>query len=189
MKKIIYLQKIGDIDPGTLIVLKKDLKWFFKKYGFKIVNLPDPLPLLESEYDSFKRQYDALKVKKRLIKYVKIKDYNRVLGVLDVDIFSKFLNFVFGVADLPKNKSFGSGLISVTRLREEFYRRTENNAMFELRIVKEAIHELGHTFGLEHCSNSCVMKFSNALEDTDQKPPKFCEKCAGKMDLIIDGFG
>ncbi len=188
MKKIIYLQRIGDIDPGILIVLKKDLMWFFKKYGFKILNLPDPLPLVESEYDSYKRQYDALKVKKRLIKYVKIKDYNRVLGVLDVDIFSKYLNFVFGVADLPKSKSFGSALISVTRLKEEFYRRTENVALFELRIVKEAIHELGHTFGLEHCTNFCVMKFSNTLEDTDQKPPKFCEECANRMEIIIDSF-
>ncbi len=188
MKNIIYLQRIGDIDPGILIVLKKDLKWFFKKYGFKIVNLPDPLPLLESEYDSFKRQFDALKVKKRLSKYVKNKEYNTVLGVLDVDIFSKFLNFVFGVADLPRNKSFGGALISVTRLRERFYRRTENVALFELRILKEAIHEIGHTFGLEHCTNSCVMKYSNDLEDTDQKPPKFCEICAKRMDIAKDSF-
>ena len=189
MKKIICLQGIGDIDPAILILLKKDLKWFFQKFGYKIVNLPDALPLLKSEYDSFKRQYDALKIKKRLSKKVKIKNCYRVLGVLDVDIFSKFLNFVFGVADLPKNINFGSAIISVTRLRENFYRRPENNALFELRIVKEAIHELGHTFGLEHCSNSCVMKYSNDLEDTDHKPPKFCEKCVGKIDLITDGFG
>ena len=112
----------------------------------------------------------------------------QVLGVLDVDIFSKFLNFVFGVADLPNNKSFGNALISVTRLRENFYRRTENVALFELRILKEAIHEIGHTFGFEHCPNFCVMKFSNDLEDTDQKPPKFCEECANRMDFFIGNY-
>lgn len=181
MTKTIYLQKIGDIEPGILIILKKNLKWFFKKFNLKIAILPDQLPLVDSEYVSIKRQYDALKVKKRLVSYVKNKNYYRILGVMDVDIFSKFLNFVFGVADLPRNESFGNALISVTRLRERFYRRTENTSLFEQRVLKEAIHELGHTFGLEHCKSLCVMRFSNSLEDTDRKPHDFCERCLHKL--------
>lgn len=59
MKKIIYLQRIGDIDPGILIVLQKNLKWFFKENNIKINILPDKLPLLESEYGPNQRQYDA----------------------------------------------------------------------------------------------------------------------------------
>jgi len=35
------------------------------------------------------------------------------------------------------------------------------------RVIKEAVHELGHAFGLTHCENSkCVMHFSNSLQDT-----------------------
>ena len=185
MKKIIYLQRIGDIEPGILIILKKNLQWFFKRYGIKIVVLPDQLPLLDFEYESIKRQYDAVKVKKRLINHVKNKNYYRILGVMDVDIFSKFLNFIFGVADLPRIKSFGSALISVTRLREEFYRRDEDIAQFEQRVLKEAIHELGHTFGLEHCENLCVMRFSNSLDDTDKKPLNFCDFCLEKLNLYL----
>ncbi|MHA1477797.1 MAG: archaemetzincin family Zn-dependent metalloprotease [Promethearchaeota archaeon] len=185
MTKIIYLQRIGDIEPGILIILKKDLQWFFKKYGINIVIIPDQLPLLDFEYESIKRQYDAAKVKKRLINHVKNKNYYRILGVMDVDIFSKFLNFIFGIADLPKNKSFGSALISVTRLREEFYRRIEDRAQFEKRVLKEAIHELGHTFRLEHCENLCVMRFSNSLEDTDNKPLDFCDLCLKKLNLYL----
>ncbi len=64
MKKIIYLQRIGDVEPGILVILKKNLEWFFKKYSIKIVILPDQLPLLDFEYESIKRQYDAVKVKK-----------------------------------------------------------------------------------------------------------------------------
>ena len=188
MKKIIYLQRIGDIDPRILIVLQKSLKWFFKKNNLKINILPEKLPLLESEYGSYRRQYDASKVKKRLIKHVNNKNYYRILGVMDVDIFSRFLNFVFGIADMPKNKSFGSALISVTRLREKFYRRSENLAHFELRVLKEAIHELGHTFGLEHCENLCVMRFSNSLDDTDKKPPNYCEVCLKKLNDFLDDF-
>jgi archaemetzincin len=34
----------------------------------------------------------------------------------------------------------------------------------------EAVHELGHAFGLTHCEKSrCVMHFSNSLQDTDFK--------------------
>jgi archaemetzincin len=185
MRKIIYLQRIGDIEPGILIILKKDLQWFFKKYGINIVILPDQLPLLDFEYESIKRQYDAAKVKKRLINHVKNKNYYRILGVMDVDIFSKFLNFIFGIADLHRNKYFGSALISVTRLREEFYRRIEDRAQFEKRVLKEAIHELGHTFRLEHCENLCVMRFSNSLDDTDNKPLDFCDLCLKKLNLYL----
>jgi archaemetzincin len=168
-----------------LIILKKNLKWFFKKYNIKVVILPDQFPLLDSEFRSKQRQYDAAEIKKRLINHVKNRNYYRILGVMDVDIFSRYLNFVFGVADLPKNKSFGSAIISVTRLRESFYRKPENVALFEQRILKEAIHELGHTFGLKHCEKLCVMRFSNSLGDTDRKPHDFCEMCLGKLNNLM----
>mgnify|MGYP001098460826 CR=1 FL=1 len=191
MKKIIYLQRIGDVDHRIIIVLQKNLKWFFKENNIKIKILPDKLPLLESEYGPNQRQYDALKVKKRLIKHVNNKKYYRILGVLDADISSRLLNFVFGVADMPnmpKNKFFGSALISVTRLREKFYGRSENRVLFELRVLKEAIHELGHTFGLEHCENLCVMRYSNSLDDTDKKPPNYCEACLIKLNDFLNDF-
>jgi archaemetzincin len=37
---------------------------------------------------------------------------------------------------------------------------------FGQRLVKEAVHELGHAFGLNHCENiECVMHFSNSLQN------------------------
>jgi archaemetzincin len=188
MKKIIYLQRIGDVDPRILIVLQKNMKRFFREYNIKIKILPDKLPLFEFEF--YKEQYDASKVKKRLIKHVNNRNYYRILGVMDVDISSKLLkknkkNFIFGTADMPKNK-FGRALISVTRLRENFYERSENLAQFELRVLKEAIHELGHTFGLEHCDNLCVMRCSNTIDDTDKKPPNYCEACLKKLNGFLD---
>jgi archaemetzincin len=99
---------------------------------------------------------------------------DKTLGVIDLDLYVPGLNFVFGEAD-P-----GSGVcvISLTRLRQEFYGRAPDEELFLKRAVKEAVHELGHLYGLPHCTDRrCVMYFSNSLPDTDKKTRRFCERC------------
>ncbi len=102
----------------------------------------------------------------------------KVLAICDFDAYSDELNFVFGEAHLGGRVA----AIYLPRLREEFYVRksdkNNNKNLFEQRVIKEAVHELGHTFGLRHCQISkCVMHFSNSLQDTDFKDDKFCERC------------
>ena len=101
----------------------------------------------------------------------------KVLAICDFDAYSDELNFVFGEAHLGGRVA----AIYLPRLREEFYVRKSdknNKSLFEQRVIKEAVHELGHTFGLRHCQISkCVMHFSNSLQDTDFKNDKFCERC------------
>ena len=101
----------------------------------------------------------------------------KVLAICNFDAYSDELNFVFGEAHLGGRLA----AIYLPRLREEFYVRksdNNNNNLFEQRVIKEAVHELGHTFGLRHCQISkCVMHFSNSLQDTDFKNDKFCERC------------
>ena len=101
----------------------------------------------------------------------------KVLAICDFDAYSDELNFVFGEAHLGGRVA----AIYLPRLRDQFYVRKSdknNNNLFEQRVIKEAVHELGHTFGLRHCQISkCVMHFSNSLQDTDIKDDKFCERC------------
>jgi archaemetzincin len=65
------------------------------------------------------------------------------------------------------------------RLRQELYvKKSDTNKLFEQRVIKEAVHEIGHAFGLTHCEESrCVMHFSNSLQDTDFKHYMFCKRC------------
>jgi archaemetzincin len=99
----------------------------------------------------------------------------RTLGVADVDLFAPRLNFVFGEAIL-----LGSvAVISLARLRPEFYGQPPEPEALERRAIIEALHELSHTLGLGHCPRAhCVMRFSNCIEHTDQKGFAFCERCA-----------
>lgn len=90
------------------------------------------------------------------------------LGVTRSDLYSRNLNFVFGLASYYEK----SCVISVARLM------TSNTALYKERVTKEAMHEMGHLLGLGHCHNpKCVMYFSNCLADTDYKSKELCQGC------------
>ncbi|MHA1689426.1 MAG: archaemetzincin family Zn-dependent metalloprotease [Promethearchaeota archaeon] len=181
-----FIQPIGIVQRDILIKLKKNLEWVLKKYIEKVKISLEPLELKNSEYDAFRRQYNASKILKRIKQQLKTEYKFRILGIIEEDIYASYLNFVFGIAQSPRGLFISlplACLISTARLRESFYRRPKNESLFELRILKEAIHELGHTFGLDHCHEECVMRFSNCLSDTDHKPAKFCKSCIEILDL------
>ena len=110
-------------------------------------------------------------------------NYDRILGITDRDIFVPQMNFVFGLADMEK----GAAVVSLARLRQEFYGQKADEELFIRRSMTEVIHELGHTWGLPHCRNAqCVMHFSNSLADTDHKGYTYC---AGCFDILKQNMG
>jgi archaemetzincin len=101
-----------------------------------------------------------------------------VLGVTDCDLYLPPLNFAFGEAD----QRSGVAVISVARLREEFYGHPVNDELFRRRMITEGVHEVGHALGLDHCPDpGCVMHFSNTLSDTDRKGAGFCANCQKQL--------
>ena len=98
----------------------------------------------------------------------------RLLAVTSVDLYVPVLTFVFGEAQL----SGSCALVSLHRLREEFYGLPAREDLMRERLLKEAVHELGHTFGLRHCDDwRCVMTSSYAVERLDVKGADFCGAC------------
>lgn len=98
---------------------------------------------------------------------------SRIIGIVSVDIYSGNLNFVFGIAELPGKRA----VVSTYRLQLGGVPKE----LFVERLIKEIVHELGHTFGLRHCDDRrCVMHFSNSISDTDYKSVNLCNGCMEK---------
>lgn len=175
--KYILLKTIGTIEKIILQNLIESLNFL----------LPLPIKLIENnEYPLFafeprRNQYYA----KRIIEKLSLElppNCEKLIGLTDVDLCTPVLTFVYGAAQLSGNVA----VVSLNRLRQEFYYLPHNDVLLVERLLKECIHELGHCYGLFHCNNSkCVMCFSNSIISIDNKEKNFCVGCKEFVDKII----
>ena len=97
-----------------------------------------------------------------------------MIGVTAADLFVPVLTYVFGEAQLGGR----AAVVSTHRLRPEAYGLPADDDLLTARAEKEALHELGHTYGLLHCpAPDCVMRASTYAEEIDLKPAALCERC------------
>ena len=170
MIKIVIIP-VGEADQNTLESIARAL---LEIYGSETV-IGDAVPIPEKTYNARRQQHHSTRILKAL-ETLKPEGHEIVLGVIDRDLYVPELNFVFGEAD----RLAGTAVISLTRLREEYYGLGSDRKRFLERAVKEAVHELGHSVGFGHCpDHRCIMHFSNSLADTDRKGPGFCKRCRG----------
>ena len=168
----IALVAVGDVDRKVIEVLKGDLDKVFNRHALIGKAMPKP----DYAFNKKRNQYLSTAILSTIMAQTDAAAYERILGIVDHDLYVPRLNFVFGEAGTK------AAVISLTRLRQEFYHLPENRPLFHQRIFTEAVHELGHTYGLRHCENPrCVMFFSNSLMDTDRKGPEFCPRCKNKL--------
>jgi archaemetzincin len=166
--KPIALVPIGQVDEVVLTVIGEGLKEAFGRDCVIVAPLPHP----DYAYNRRRKQYRSDDILARLRRLSLPTE--RWLGVVDVDLYTPGLNFVFGQATMGGP----AAIIALPRLRQGFYGLPEDEALFHQRVVKEAVHELGHTYSLSHCHNArCVMSFSNSLRDVDRKNRSFCPSC------------
>jgi len=169
----IILRPLVQIDSQILGILKQSVEQAFNCPG----EIETQTSNIDCAYDPNRKQYLASALLAALLSS-KMEEGSRRLGIVDTDLYAPGLNFVFGQADIES----GVAVVSLYRLRQERYGLPPDERLFRSRAVKEAVHELGHTYYLSHCPNAkCVMHFSNCLADTDIKGAAFCAKCQQKL--------
>jgi archaemetzincin len=101
-----------------------------------------------------------------------------LLAVTDFDLYKTSHRYIFGDADEQRRIA----VVSLHRLRGEFYGENQDDNLLFQRTLKEGVHELGHAVGLKHCYNArCAMYYSNSIFETDNKMSHLCELCDKRM--------
>ncbi|MGA2982238.1 MAG: archaemetzincin family Zn-dependent metalloprotease [Terriglobia bacterium] len=161
---------VGRVDRALLEPLAEDLTRCLR---VACSIQPDGLEA-EFAFNPLRRQYHSTEILKKILQRPASEAW-KVLGVTEMDLYIPVLTFVFGEAQLAD----GGAVVSAHRLHQEFYGMPTDPGLLHERLLKESLHELGHTYGLRHCPDySCVMSSSNAVERIDLKRAEFCPQCA-----------
>jgi archaemetzincin len=173
-RSVIYIVPMGNLSDEYLADMAESIG---AQFGLRVkvtANLGTPTYAL----DAVRQQYNSNLILKKLLDF-HAPDGLKVLGVTHVDLFSPIFSFVFGEAQFGGRCT----VISSFRLHVDTGKDVSPGCPSLIsRLEKEAIHELGHTFGLRHCADpDCVMHYSSGLECADRKFAFFCRACRDLM--------
>ncbi len=137
----------------------------------------DPTP----SYHAERQQFHSSEILARMQSMVRPRDW-RFLAVTEVDLYIPILKYVFGEAQMGGP----CAVVSTFRLRQEFYGLDRDDPLLTERLIKECIHELGHTLNLRHCQDyQCAMASSHSVEWIDLRENSLCEAC--RYELASNG--
>ena len=164
----IVISTIGDFDAELLKSLSREINRLFA-YPTEL------MPLLEHvdfSLDTGRNQYHSTLILEKLADTAPPWAV-KVLAIIDVDLFIPILTHVYGEAQLGGKTC----IISTYRLKDGLPSMNAQE-VFLGRVVKEALHELGHTFNLRHCrDHTCLMHYCRSERDVDRKSDELCRYC------------
>jgi archaemetzincin len=136
-----------------------------------------PLDIPSGSFDARRKQHSSVAFMLALSRGG-FEDFERVIGITEADLFIPMLTFVFGQAQFHGRVA----LVSVARLRPEFYGSLPDPDLLALRLKKEIGHELGHSLGLIHCPDrECLMSLATGIQEVDRKAAGFCWSCGSRV--------
>ncbi len=170
----LFLLPIGPVDSVLLEHLRTELPKSLRVLCQILPYHLDPTPAYHAE----RQQFHSSELLQKMMRLVRPNDW-RYLAVTSVDLYIPILKYVFGEAQLGGP----CAVVSSFRLRQEFYGLDRDDALLQQRLLKECVHELGHTLGLHHCEDyQCAMASSHAVEWIDLRDKTLCEACHRKVD-------
>jgi archaemetzincin len=168
-KGLIAVVPLGRVEADVLRVVADSLQGILRVP----VDVWGATPIPEEAFMKARNQYNAMVI----IKYLAENHSDsslKVLGIMDKDICNPIITYVFGEAYMGGR----AAVMSSARLGATPSGEPVSREQFLDRVVKVALHEIGHTFNIPHChSGRCVMRASNNLVELDDKLNYLCDYC------------
>lgn len=176
----VELVRVGAVHPAALRMLREDLVRLLLHPVWIADWELDPAPA----FDLHRQQYSASDLLEILLRRATEPGIMRI-GITDVDLFLPVFTHVFGSAQLGGPAAIASTFrLPADEGSGAFRKRTLHE-----RLLKEVVHELGHTLGLAHCRVAlCVMNASRLAEQIDLKDAAFCDVCSERISVPPVGF-
>jgi archaemetzincin len=167
--KLLHLLPIGNVEEELLKDLCPSIEEVLRVACKVLPVRLDP----EFAFHGERQQYHSSEILHRMQSLLTADSW-RMLGIGAVDMYIPILTFVFGEAQMGGP----CAVVSAHRLRQEFYGLPCDRKLVRQRLIKEAVHEVGHTLSLTHCDDyRCAMASSHAVEWIDLKDRALCQSC------------
>ncbi len=168
------LAAMGEIPPAVLDSIERSLASAFRLPVVRTAPLEEPA----NAYSAARAQWSSAEFLKALLA-ARPPRAARLLGITERDLFVPVLSFVYGQAQLEGPVA----VVSLARLRPEFHGLPPEAPTLARRAATEAVHEIGHTFGLVHClDRRCPMSLSIDLGELDRKAAEPCLACTSLVE-------
>lgn len=173
-KQTITIQPLGYIDSEILAAAEAQIT---ASYSNVVIVRHPPVDLPTSAYYSPRNRYRA----EKLLDYLNTlrkDERSKIVGITTSDISTtKGDLYDWGVLGLGE---LGGGACVVSTFR---LKRSISNDLFLQRFKKVVVHELGHTFGLDHCNaKQCVMEdYKGTVTTLDASKGDFCTSCKSRI--------
>jgi archaemetzincin len=166
--KIVYIQPLGSVEKADITLVSSAIERF---YHYKCVIKPQ-LGFTKDILADSKTRYEA----NRILSKYNTDDNLLILTQKDIACVNADRHVaewgIFGLGYRPGTTC----VISTFRLK-----RNASARLFNSRLTKVCLHEIGHNLGLKHCSSDdkrCLMNDANGtIKEVDREQVFLCEKC------------